>query len=205
MRKGSIFSVSIIAVALLLAIFVAPQEKAFAEVKNGIYSIDYQVLKADSDGVSIGNDYFAKPATMIVENGVTHIQLTVKSSKWVKALSGPTGAVSVVSENKAADTRAVKFKVDDISKPVTMEMHISFEMDGEGYDQVHKARFAFDKASVKAVGDKVPSKDKAETTGVTGAAKEENPKTGDNTPIAMFAFLLAASSIVLFRSMRSSK
>src|SRR5690625_4683284 len=123
---------------------------------------EYEVLKADSDSTSIGNDYFEKPATLIVEGGEKHIQLTVNHSDYVKSLSGPQGEVGIVSEDKEKKERVVKFEVDELSKPIEMEMHISFELEDQGYDQTHKARFDFNTDSMEPVGSKAKKADKTE-------------------------------------------
>lgn len=208
MKKGLLSA--IIVFTTIVTCFLVPQDKASAEVADGKYSINFQVLRADSDGVSIGNDYFNKPATLIVENGVKHVQITLNHSDYIKSLSGPNGAVSVISENKSAKTKVVKFKVSDITKPVTMNMHIAFVLEDMDYDQVHKARIKFDSNSLTAVGGQAVNNDKEkpvgqQATGTTDTEKVENPKTSDKTPLAMFVFLLAASSIILIKSVKSLK
>ena len=218
--------VSIVLIFVFTLFSFTPTGSVLAEEEDGLYSIEYEVLKADSDGTSIGNDYFDKPATLIVEGDEKHIQLTVNHSDYVKSLSGPHGEVSIISEDKEERERVVKFEVDDLSKPIEMEMHISFELEDQGYDQTHKARFDFDADSLEPVGSKAKKVEKTETTDdkddkdgkddendkgdkeeVKGekAEQEENPPTSDNTPIALFAFLLIVSSLALIYSIKSAR
>lgn len=208
MKKKMLYSFIIL--ATIVTYLIVPQDSAFAEVADGQYNLNFQVLRADSDGVSIGNDYFNKPATLSVENGVKHVQITLNHSDYIKSLSGPNGAVSIVSENESAKTRVVKFKVTDISKPIQMNMHIAFNLEGMDYDQQHKARIKFDTSNLTATGGQATTNKKTETTDsksteskATGVEKVENPKTGDETPVAMLVLLLAASSIVLFGTVKS--
>ena len=219
-------SVSIVLIFVFTLLAPPLIGSVFAEEEDGLYSIEYEVLKADSDSTSIGNDYFEKPATLIVEGGEKHIQLTVNHSDYVKSLSGPQGEVSIVSEDKEKRERVVKFEVDELSKPIEMEMHISFELEDQGYDQTHKARFDFNTDSMEPVGSKAKKADKSEATddkddkndkndkndkGDKKEVKEEkeeqeeNPPTSDNTPIALFAFLLIVSSLALIYSVRSAR
>src|SRR5690625_504468 len=220
MRRKMMLSVSIVLIFVFTLLAPPLIGSVFAEEEDGLYSIEYEVLKADSDSTSIGNDYFEKPATLIVEGGEKHIQLTVNHSDYVKSLSGPQGEVGIVSEDKEKKERVVKFEVDELSKPIEMEMHISFELEDQGYDQTHKARFDFNTDSMEPVGSKAKKADKSEATDDKDdkndkgdrseerrvkREQEEIPPTSDNTPIALFAFLLIVSSLALIYSVRSAR
>src|SRR5699024_7955484 len=149
--------------------------------------------------------------------GVKHIQLTVTSSSMVKSLSAPSGPVNVVSEDKGNETRTVKFKVDNLSQPVNMEMHIVVP---DLYDMTHTARADFDVSGLPAAGSATTEKDstddgvaatedngsgeaKTENNGSEKAEEtasgkaEENPPTGDNSSIALYAVLLVGSVVAL--------
>lgn len=210
MNRKFMFSTAILTLICMLSIFVMPQGKVFADMADGTYSVNYQILQAESDSVSMANDYFEKPATLIVENGVKYIQYTVNHSDWIKALQAPQGSsfvdVNVVSENKTADTRVVKFKVDDLSKPLPMKMHVLIESMDPVYDHQYTVRYDFDIDNKKeiqtaaATANDQGSNDKKGAAGATSdksGEKEDNPKTGDNTPIMMFGILLIVSALVL--------
>src|SRR5690625_1752556 len=87
MRRKMMLSVSIVLIFVFTLLAPPLIGSVFAEEEDGLYSIEYEVLKADSDSTSIGNDYFEKPATLIVEGGEKHIQLTVNHSDYVKSRS----------------------------------------------------------------------------------------------------------------------
>src|SRR5690625_6579680 len=107
MRRKMMLSVSIVLIFVFALFSFTPTGSVFAaEEEDGLYSIEYEVLKADSDGTSIGNDYFDKPATLIVEGDEKHIQLTVNHSDYVKSLSGPHGEVSIRSEEHTSELQS---------------------------------------------------------------------------------------------------
>src|SRR5690625_4002858 len=112
--------------ALVALLF--PTDITNAKTADGYYEIDYEVLNADSDSVSMANDYFEKPAMMIVENGEKKLHLTINHSNWVVGLQAPQGDdfvdVDVLSEDDEEDTRIVEFQVEDdhdLSEPIEMK------------------------------------------------------------------------------------
>lgn len=195
------------AMILAISLIIIPNNLASAEIANGSHQVNYEMKEKSSDNTSIADGYFAKPATLIVKDGVKHIQLTVTSSDMIKSLSAPSGPVEVVSEGDG--TRTVKFRVDgDLSQPVNMEMHIVVP---DLYDTTHTARAVFDVSGLPTA-----SNDNQDATGAgsdggntekssgnesgsdDGAGTPvDNPQTGDNTPIALYVILLI-SSIVIF-------
>lgn len=191
-RLALIFSLGIIICTLVLF----PTTSVFADFANGTYDVSYELKEAGNDNTSIADGYFSKPAKLIVENGENYVQLTITSSEWVKALSGPYGEATVVSEDQANDTRTVKLKVGDLSKPVNMKMHVVVpeEIAGMPYDNNHTVRAVFDISSVPASngssGDE--SSPPSETDKVV-----ENPPTNDDSPIGLYVVLLL-SSVALF-------
>jgi len=111
------------ALVLALTFTVLPVGSASAAIADGSYQINYEMKEAGSDNTSIADGYFAKPATLTVENGAQYIQLKVTSAEMIQSLSAPSGPVTVVSDN--GDSRTVKFRVDgDLSQPVNMQMHV---------------------------------------------------------------------------------
>src|SRR5699024_4539940 len=125
------------------------------------YEIDYEVLNADNDSVSVANDYFDKPAVLIVDGNNRTVQLSINHSQWVVGLQAPKDddyvEVEVLSEDKEDgedEKRIVQFDVEDdhdFSEPVEMKMHIVVDVLEEDYDHEYTARFDFDEASMKEV------------------------------------------------------
>jgi len=188
----------ITAMVLSVLFFVSPVS---AQIADGTYEINYEMKEADNDNTSIADGYFTKPATLTVENGVQHIQLTLTGIEYIKSLSGPAGPVDIISEDEANDTRVVKFPVDgDLSQPVSMDMHIIVP---DLYDQTHTARAVFDVSGLPEAGG--AAEQETEDGGSEGTDGDEaaggaveNPPTGDNSSIGLYVLLLAGSAIALF-------
>lgn len=193
MNKKLISTIAIITYTFVLVFGITPAQKASAAIADGTYSVNYEVIQGNSNSASIANGYFLKPAKLIVENGTHYVQLTIKDSHMVQSLSGPYGSAQIISDDTANNKRTVKFKVDDISNPATVSMHIIVDTEEVQYDTTHKARLKFDSPGASTA---TPSAAKASSDN-TGAV--DNPKTSDNTPILLFSVLLIGSSLLLAR------
>ena len=101
----------------------------------------------------MANDYFEKPAKLIVKNGEMRVQVPMNHSAWITEFKAPENGnfvdAKVVSKDESADKRTVEFKVDDLSKPANCKIHVV--VPSANYDHHYTIRFAFD-ANVKAVG-----------------------------------------------------
>ncbi|MHA6258529.1 NEAT domain-containing protein [Sporosarcina sp. CAU 1771] len=130
------------------------EEVRAANLTDGTYQIDFEVLQPETNSVSIANDYFEKPAILTLDNGEYFVQYTVNHSKWVKVLQSPNGDLfedmHVISEDLENDYRVVAFKVDgNISDPVMLKMHVVIEDMVPAYDHKYSVRMAFDVDSVE--------------------------------------------------------
>lgn len=209
MKKNFPLRIALTVFILIISFVAFPIGNVSAEIADGSYQINYEMKESGSNSTSIADGYFSKPATLTVKNGVQHIQLTVTSSSMIKSLSAPSGAVTVVSENKGNETRVVKFKVDgDLSQPVNMTMGIVVP---DLYDTSHIARAVFDVSGLNASSPEV-NKENVSDNEAPGIAKseeksdlendassiaktEDNPPTGDSTSIALYIMLLLGSSV----------
>lgn len=170
--------------------FALPQ--ASAQLADGTHSIKYQVNKPESSSVSIANDYFIKPAKVTLKNGTATVQITLKNSAWITKFQPPGGA-TVVSEDKAADTRTVKFTVKDLTKPVVTSMKI--DIDDINYHHEYSVSLVFDAAS----DSKTPN---APTN--SSESHVPNPQTSDVTPYLLIVALVG-SAFLLYRKKRQTK
>lgn len=202
----------------MLMILSLSHGKVYAEISDGTYSIDYQVLHADNDSASIANDYFEKPAILFVENGEKHIQFTLNHSQWTKELQAPLEGsfldVDVVSENHDEDTRIVQFKVEeDLAKPLEFKMHVLIETMEPVYDHRYTVRFDFDTDSMEKVDSaefqKIEADDReAElATDKSNEKQVDNPLKGDRSPIVLFITLIVLILAILlsWKIIRSNK
>ena len=81
------------------------------------------------------------------------VQIPMNHSAWITEFKAPENGnfvdAKVVSKDEAADKRTVEFKIDDLSKPLGVKIHVV--VPSANYDHHYTIRFAFD-ANVKAVG-----------------------------------------------------
>ncbi|OOR30931.1 heme uptake protein IsdC [Bacillus cereus] len=236
MRKFSVLPAFIITLVCMLAFLVIPSGQASAKLADGTYDINYVIKKAEDDSASMANDYFEKPAKLIVKNGEMRVQVPMNHSAWITEFKAPENGnfvdSKVISKDEAADKRTVEFKVDDLSKPLGVKIHVV--VPSANYDHHYTVRFAFD-ANVKAVGgdnnvaaatknndetkkdtqvkeeqkkeeSKATNKDANKGTNESGKAeKTDNPKTGDDARIGLFAALVLISGVFLVRKVKLSK
>ncbi|MEA1008245.1 heme uptake protein IsdC [Bacillus cereus] len=236
MRKFSVLPAFIITLVCMLAFLVMPSGQASAKLADGTYDINYVIKKAEDDSASMANDYFEKPAKLVVKNGEMRVQVPMNHSAWITEFKVPENGnfvdSKVISKDEAADKRTVEFKVDDLSKPLGVKIHVV--VPSANYDHHYTIRFAFD-ANVKAVGgdndaavvtktddqtkkdgqvkeeqkkedSKETNKDTNKGTNESGKAeKTDNPKTGDDARIGLFAALVLISGVFLVRKVKLSK
>ena len=142
-----------------------PVDSTQNQLKDGVYRINYSVLKGDEDVASRMSQYFSHPASLTVKNGTQTVSFTVKDHTSVDSLkiekNGSYQEVKNVSTDQAKNTRVVSFEVSDLKKAVNGKVHIVVA--AAHYDQTYDIRFQFDSKSI------VPLKD--------GQIEEETPAT----------------------------
>lgn len=206
-------SLSILFALLLTVSFILPQftssVSASAKIPDGKYSLPITVLQGDKDEPSKTNDYIESPGKLIVENGSYQVQMTIKNSDWWQYFKVNGKDVTVVSEDKANKTRVVTFPVQDVTQIVPAKIHIIVpDID---YDNHYDIRLKFDTSNLpidseKSNNEGTSNEDKAdgsaEAAGENGGAdkgKEENPPTGDQTPMIFLLVLMLGSAFFLIR------
>ncbi len=124
-------------------------EAIAADLSDGTYVVDYEMLQAENDSVSIANDYFEKPAKLTIDKDGQYLQFTVNHAKWVQFLKSANGEsfadVQVVSEDLDNDKRVVAFKIDgDLTEPLLMQMHVIIKEMEPSYDHKYSVRLKLD-------------------------------------------------------------
>ena len=190
---------SVTLVSMMMLNFVLPH--ASAQLADGTYSVNYQVNKPDSSSVSIANDYFVKPAKVTVKDGVATVQITLKKSAWITKLQPPGGA-SVVSEDKASDTRVVQFTVKDLSKPVVTSMKI--DIADINYHHEYSVSFVFDAVTSGALATQKTQNTKTSTSSAVSESQVPNPQTSDTTPYLLL-IVFVGSAFLLYRKIYKTK
>ncbi|MFP3419539.1 NEAT domain-containing protein [Bacillus sp. SIMBA_154] len=132
-----------------------PDDSAQNQLKDGVYRVNYSVLKGDEDEASRMNQYFSHPASLTVKNGKQTISFTVKDNTSVASLktekNGSYQEVKTVSTDQAKNTRVVSFDVADLKKAVKGKVHIVVA--AANYDQTYDIRFQFDSKSISPLKD----------------------------------------------------
>lgn len=137
-----------------------------APLSDGIYSVDYVVVKAENDSVSMANDYFQKPAKVTVSKGELKIEMKLAYSDWITEFKVPAGDqytdVDVVSTDPKENTRVAAFKTSDLNKPLPAKIHVTVE--SIQYDHDYTIRFIFDVKSLSeiSVTEEMASRDGAD-------------------------------------------
>ncbi|MBO0588581.1 NEAT domain-containing protein [Sporosarcina sp. E16_8] len=148
MKKRIVIPFSFILFLSVMVVSHTPGAMA-ADLSNGTYMVDYEMLQAENDSVSIANDYFQKPATLTINNDEKYLQFTVNHAKWIQFIKSTSGEafadVQVVSEDLDDDKRVVAFKIEgDLTAPLLMQMHVVIEEMEPSYDHKYSVRLNLD-------------------------------------------------------------
>ncbi|MGE6855786.1 heme uptake protein IsdC [Bacillus sp. MM09(2025)] len=204
---------SVFMTALLLALMLPFSNAQAATLKDGTYSVNYTVLKAEGNAVSMANDYWLKPAKVIAKNGKLTVQMTIKNSSWVTEFKVPGNGgyvdTTVLSTNKKANTRIVQFKAQSLSKPIKSKIHVTVK--SADYDHDYTIQLKFDESSMKSLSSnstnktageaekQQPSKESTKTSDSSTTKQEENPQTGDTNQTGWLLVLALCSGGFLAR------
>ena len=121
--------------------------------KDGEYDLPFEVLHADKDQISVADEYFEKPAKLIVKDGKFTVETTLKNSSWWQSfqVASNDGFVDVaeISKNNAEDTSVVQFDVQNVNEIVNGKVHIIVTgIPGFEYDNKYDIRFTFDPSGI---------------------------------------------------------
>lgn len=204
---------SVFMTALLLAFMLPFSNAQAATLKDGTYSVNYNVLKAEGNAVSMANDYWLKPAKVIAKNGKLTVQMTIKNSSWVTEFKVPGNGgyvdTTVLSTNKKANTRIVQFQAQSLSKPIKSKIHVTVK--SADYDHDYTIQLKFDESSIKSLSSnstnksagevekQQPSKESTKTSDSSTTKQEENPQTGDTNQTGWLLVLALCSGGFLAR------
>ncbi|MEG0470945.1 MAG: heme uptake protein IsdC [Solibacillus sp.] len=174
MKKYSLFLLAV----LIMSLVVLPNVSS-AAIADGTYNISYQVNKPGSNSASMANDYFAKPAKLIVKDGKMTMQLTIKKSAWVTEFNPPGGA-TVISSNEVADQRVVQFPISN-ANVVTIAMKIDIE--DIDYHHSYSVDFVMDSSALPEAKAPEVTAPEVKPTTPEPPKKEEttNSSSGSNT------------------------
>lgn len=120
---------------------------------KGTYTLDYDILRAEDNSVSMANDYFEKPAKLYVTGTKMTMQITINHSTWTTKFKvkykGKIIDSKVIRTNAAKDTRIVQFPIADLNTPTISQIHVT--VPSYSYDHDYTIRFKPDLKSLKKV------------------------------------------------------
>lgn len=189
-----------------MVLFIFPVA-SHAVLDDGIYEVEYEVLTAEADEVSIANDYFDKPASLIIQGGERTLQLPINHAHWVVGLKTPVEddfqEVDTLEEDEKEDKRIVQFPVDEnhnLKDPIEINMHIIVDT-LEDYDHHYTTFFDFDEDSAEKVEEPLSNEEAMDNEANEGMSADQEGKGISNTiliPMVAGGALVIAFLIFLF-------
>jgi len=182
-----------------------------ADLSNGTYVVDYEMLQAENYSVSIANDYFEKPATLTIDEDGQYLRFTVNHAKWIKFIKSANGEsfadVNLVSEDLENDKRVIAFKVDgDITEPLLLQMHVIIEEMEPSYDHKYSVRLNLDLATMEVTdAPAVVVNTPVVESKSAGTNEKQDEPTSNEALIYVLLAVIAIISIIIVRKISSSK
>ncbi|MET3506271.1 stalk domain-containing protein [Halalkalibacter oceani] len=143
----------IVTVFSLFVLSLSVSAQAVSELEEGTYSIDFLVVKAGENEQSMMNDYVEKPGTLTVRDGKAYVSFTLTDSKSITGFkvnqNGVLTDANVISQNEAANTRAVEFEVTSFAAPIEAWVSVYMNLPGFLYDADYDIRIQLDKTSIR--------------------------------------------------------
>lgn len=125
------------------------EEKPKPEVEKPTvkgYTIDYVVNHATEDEASAADNFFVKPGLLLKKDGKNYLQLTIKNWGMIDWLKVDGKSVTIISEDKDADTATIQFQVsEDLNEILQLSMKVTVP---GLYETEHTARLIMDASSL---------------------------------------------------------
>lgn len=189
-------SLSFILVLFIFLFSWVPNVSHAAEGK----SINFEVLKYNTNDTSMANDYFEKPAKLIEKDGKKVLQITVNHSHWITGMSIDGHKEKIINKDASKDIRTSEFELSKASGKVngTISVYINEPVNGKPfkYDHHYNITFKFDGKDSGATGSPNIVQDKSNV---------ENPQTSGGIPTYTYLipivslFALITISVMTFK------
>ncbi len=198
MRKLTKFFVPmLLAILVLLPVTQADQVAAASKFEDGEYNLSLQVLHETGDKESQAGDYLSKDATLVVKDGENTVNISI--SQEADMVQGAT--LNGIKGEKNGST--ITFSDVDISEKTNGTIHVVVPKEvlpPVGYDTDHTVIYQFTNLSdVPTTQEEAEEVEESDDIVEGKETPEDNPKTGDKTPILLFSVVLIASGVVLVR------
>lgn len=142
-------------IAVGLTVLGSMQLSAASELKDGEYTINYEILKGDpkDDSTSLADGYWNKPATVLVQDGEIKVRTVINKDAWVVEFQTKQGSsftdAKLVSRDTDNDSRLVEFKVGSLEEDLVTSMTV--DIPSQNYYHSYETRFRFYPDTLKLV------------------------------------------------------
>lgn len=189
-------TLSFVLVLIIFLVNWGPNVSYAAEGK----SINFEVLKYNTNDTSMANDYFEKPAKLIEKDGKKVLQITVNHSHWITGMTIDGSKEKIISKDASKDMRTSEFVVNKASGKVngTIAVYINEPVNGKPfkYDHYYNITFKFDGKDGGATGSPNIVQDKSTA---------ENPQTSGGIPTYTYLIPIASLFVLITISVLTFK
>lgn len=188
-------TLSFVLVLIIFLVNWGPNVSYAAEGK----SINFEVLKYNTNDTSMANDYFEKPAKLIEKMGRKYFKsqliIVIGLLEWLLRV-----AKKIISKDASKDMRTSEFVVNKASGKVngTIAVYINEPVNGKPfkYDHHYNITFKFDGKDGGATGSPNIVQDKSTA---------ENPQTSGGIPTYTYLIPIASLFVLITISVLSFK
>lgn len=183
--------------------FISISQVQATEYQDGTYSVNYTVYENGKDSASIANDYFDKPATVIIKNNQAQIQLQLNHSDWITEFN-VGNSTQIIQENPSAHTRVVQFTDKDLENKLDASIKVDIENSSLSYHHQYKIQLGLEsipqtvnKQDESMVSSKIENADQSQVQANKNnngdapmtTKSVENPPTGDTYSTVLYVGL----------------
>lgn len=206
--KKQVLTISLVGIMTILFFNpIASFASQISELDDGVYEIDYEIITADTDSVSMANDYFEKPAKLLIRGEKRDIQFTMNHSQWTKELKYPVKEdykdVEIIKEDKDTDKRTIQFPIEsDLTEPLPLKMHVLIETMDPIYDHNYTIRFDFNLENVVTTNENL---EKNSIVDIQKESSQDKKLSTTMSAVMMIIILLVVFTIIVYIKKRTIK
>jgi heme-binding NEAT domain protein len=143
-------------------------------------TVYFSAVHATNAAFSSMDNYFLKPAIVTTEeDGSIYASVTIKDSSSIPEFkvkqNGEFVEAALVSEDTAANTRVVKFKIDHLQE--LLDAKVRVVVPAQGYDRTHDIRLNFNNVDNTALSQAIANATEVLRAAVTGTQPGQYPES----------------------------
>ncbi|MGG1600370.1 NEAT domain-containing protein [Paenibacillus naphthalenovorans] len=142
-------------------------------------TVYFSAVHATKDAFSSMDNYFVKPAVVTTEeDGAVYASVTIKDSSRIPEFkvkqNGEFVEAALVSEDTAANTRVVKFKIDHLQE--LLDAKVRVVVPAQGYESTHDIRLNFNNVDNTALSQAIANATAVHRAAVAGTQPGQYPE-----------------------------